>query len=446
MRLRSASLVLGFAPLLVTGACSSSVESTPKSQGGSGGGSSAAVTSSSEAASSSSTGGMDAGSDADNGMPSDKYPAAHPAPPKVTWLGGAVLKNPRLVPVYFADDDASITAAVTDFASKLGASDYWKQTTEEYGVGPATSDAPIQLMETATQNLDDTAIQAWLAGKLNMNDPAFGTPDENTLYVLVYPQTTTIAMQGASSCKDFGGYHSNITLDAAHNTLNVAYAVIPSCGNFDGFTAVDAVTATTSHEIIEAATDPYPMTMPAYGQVDNNHIYWMFALGGGETGDMCAQFKDAFGKLPELPYVVQRSWSNKAASAGHDPCVPSPVGQAYFNSVPVLPDQLTLGGGGQTLKVKGVKIPVGEQRTIDVDLYSDAPTSGPWTVEALDISAIQGGSPSLDFSWDRTTGVNGEKLHLTITPLKANQYKAEIFFVRSVLDGQEALWVGIVGN
>jgi hypothetical protein len=320
----------------------------------------------------------------------------------------------------------------------------------EYGVGAATATAAVMLTETAPALIDDSDIQTWLAGKLNGNDMAWPVADSNTVYVLHYPAGTTITSMGPmgteKSCQAFGGYHSNITLDPNHGDQNVAYAVVPRCGDFNGFTGVDAVTAAESHELLEASTDPYPQVEPAYASCDDAHLYWLFALGGGETGDMCAQFPGAFTEFDGLPYLVQRTWSNAAAKAGHDPCVPALQGEVYFNAAPVLKDNIVLSDMGQTLSMKGVKIPVGQTKTIEIDLFSDGDTGGPWEVEASDFSALLGGSSNMDLSLDRTSGQNGEKLHLTITVNSANSYHSEIFMLKSKLNGQENLWVGLVGN
>ena len=45
-----------------------------------------------------------------------------------------------------------------------------------------------------------------------------------------------------------------------------------------GLSAFDTLTGTTSHELIEAATDPYPYQNTAYGSVDDGHISWLFVL------------------------------------------------------------------------------------------------------------------------------------------------------------------------
>jgi hypothetical protein len=434
---------------LVVAACSGGVE-VAGTQGTGGDGGNTAATTTSTTVTSTTSGIVDAGPDVDNGKPSDVYPAPHPPPPEVVTYGGPVLAAPKFVPVFFSNDDAATVASMKDFASKIGATEYWKAATSEYGVGPGTSLAPIDLAETATGTIDDNQIQTWLLGKLNDNDPAWPAPDADTVYVLHYPAGVTITLQDqqgtAESCQSFGGYHNNVTLDAAHGSLDVAYAVLPRCSNFGDLQGLDALTGAESHELVEAATDPYPQVNPAYAQTDEAHLIWTFALGGGETGDMCAQLPGAFTTFPEIAYTVQRSWSNASAKAGHDPCVPTIPGQAYFNSAPVLNDDIILGFGGQKISMKGVKIPVGGSKTVEVDLFSDAPTGGPWDVEVMDSSGFMGGSKMLDLSLDRTSGQNGEKLHLTINVLKASPYKAEAFYVISKLNGQANIWVGLVGN
>jgi hypothetical protein len=219
---------------------------------------------------------------------------------------------------------------------------------------------------------------------------------------------------------------------------------MPRCAKFGGLTGIDAVTATTSHELIEAATDPFPndQTNAGYAQVDDNHIIWQFVLGGGEVGDMCAQNQDSFFKQPDIGNYVQRTWSNAQAAAGHNPCQPS-AGLPYFNSMPVLTDKVTVGG---QLTTKGVTIPVGQSKTVEVDLFSDANTGAPWNVTAIDAAQLQQQPAELSFSWDKTSGQNGQKLYLTIKVLKQSQYGAESFLIESQLGTQSSVWIGLVGN
>ncbi len=414
--------------------------------------------------------------------PALPYPAQKPVdPPQVATLGGPVMKTPKIVPVFFANDpDTATQAKVADFVKKVGQTAYWKAVTTEYGVGAATGTDPIML--TAADNppatLDDSVIETWLANKLNSNDPAWPAPDQDTIYAMFYPEATTITLGGGpptgdggapdagpggdagpavdagpsfgggveQSCTYFGGYHQDIQLDANHGSLNVAYAVVPRCPAFNGLSAQDGLTSAASHEFLEAATDPFPVVEPAYAQVDDAHFYWSSFLGGGEIGDMCAQFTPSFTKFAEMPdYEVQRCWSNKAALAGQDPCVPPLPGEVYFNAAPVM-DMVPASYAGQTVMASGVQIAAGQSKTIELDLFSTGPTSGPWTVSASDQAALRMQAPQLQFSFDKTTGQNGDKIMMTIKVLTAGRRNRESFIVQSTLGTVNNIWIGTVVN
>ena len=375
---------------------------------------------------------VDAGPDVDNGSPSTTYPAFTVDAPQVVNFGGPTLATPKLVPVYFGNDDTTFTAQLTTFMSKLGLSAFWAPAVGEYGVGAITSAAPVQLTDTAPPTIDDADIQTWIAARID--DATLPPPDANTIYAIYYPDGTTVTLgQNGTSCQDFGAYHDNIT----YKGNDVAYAVMPRCSGW-GPSVLDTTTSAASHEFIEASTDPFPQTNGAYTQVDDNHIMWEFVLGGGETGDMCAQFSASYVTPPDLGFMVQRAWSNAQAKAGHDPCQPADK-TPYFNAMPVLTDAISIGGQGTT---KGVHIPIGSSATIEVDLFSDADTGGPWTVSASDTS----GAGAITFAWDRTTGQNGEKLHLTINAVKKTQYGAAGFSIKSKLNGRTTSWFGLVGK
>jgi hypothetical protein len=130
-------------------------------------------------------------------------------------------------------------------------------------------------------------------------------------------------------------------------------------------------------------------------------------------------------------------WSNKAAAAYHDPCIPN-VGGPYFVSVPVARDpvQVTLQplAGSMVVTSTGVLVPVGSTKTVDVQLLSDGPTTAPWTVS----TQLLGGS-GFTFSFDRSTGQNGDVLHLSITaPSTAQQGTVALY---STLEGRRTFYV-----
>jgi hypothetical protein len=378
--------------------------------------------------------------------PSTTYPAAHPPMPTVVSGGGPTLANPVFIPITFPDDPNQ--ADIVAFTSGIGSTTYWSTIVSQYGVGPATSGTPVVLTAeeepagTGSTIDDMTGIQPWLQTQVETGALA-GTNGPNTVYAIYFPSGTTITLEGAASCESFGGYHNNFT--TSDTGANITYAVVPRCGSFmtggGSLSGVDAITGPASHEYLEAATDPEPSTNDAYISVDNNDFIWEFTLGGGEIGDMCAQFPGVFYKPTGFAYTVQRAWSNSAGLASHDPCQPGLTGEVYFNSVAVLPS-LTLGGGIGT--TTAVSIPLHMTKTVEVDLYSDGPTSGPWTVQALDANQAMGQPASLSFSWDKTTGQNGDKLHLTITTIADPASKGDGFIILSTLGATTNFWMGLV--
>jgi hypothetical protein len=150
---------------------------------------------------------------------------------------------------------------------------------------------------------------------------------------------------------------------------------------------------------------------------------------------------------PGIDNLVQRVWSNRAAAASHDPCQPSGL-SPYFNSAPVVTDTVSVTDpSGATFQTKGVTIPVGQTKTIELDLYSDAPTAGPWTLIALDVtSALFGGSPVLALSLDKNQGRNGDKRELTIRALRKAPRGAAAFWIQNDLAAAGTVWIGVVGN
>jgi hypothetical protein len=387
-------------------------------------------------AASAASGKADAGIPAiDRAAPGSTFPAAHPAMPRVVSSGGHVIVKPNVVAVTFNGDPYQPT--IDEFAGSFPGTDFWTANVAEYGVGRLTARNPIHLTTRAPLLIDDSGIQSWLRSRVDGTHAEWGTPDESTIYTVFYPTGTVVTLQGYLSCITYGGYHSEVLVGAK----KVAYAVIPRCPSFLGLHGFDVVTVAASHELIEAATDPHPYTAPAYAFPDDDHAVWGYYTGG-ETGDMCTFNDGVFYDPPGLDFKVQRSWSNAAAAGGHDPCVPALPGRVYFNSAPVMPDVIKSRG----ISTKGVRIPVGGSRTIELDLYSDGPTD-PWLVSAVDLSVLEGGKQLLQFEFDKTRGANGDKLHMTVTAVGIDpRYDGEGFAVLSELNGRRNVWYGLVGN
>lgn len=366
--------------------------------------------------------------------------AKHPAPPQIQSYGGPVMAKPNVVPVFFSGDDA-MQMKVEAFLADVAGSAYWTEATSEYGVGALSVSKSI--VSTDTPPTTGDAVDTWLASMLDGTHPEWPAPTNDTIYDIYLPDNVVINVNPwGPSCKSFGGYHYQTNLKSGQAVI---YAIIPRCKTFGPFTGADVITNTTSHELIEAATDPQDLTNPAYAIPDADHYVWAL-MPLSEVGDMCAYEPQSYAQILGTHYV-QRTWSNKAAAAGHDPCVPA-LTAPYFNSVPVLTDNVTIdfGGMGGQAQTQGVQIPVGKSKTIEVDLFSDAPT-GSWTVQAEDANALNGGSPDLTFSWDKQTGNNGDKLMLTITRVKNGPYNGSEFLIWSEKSQTNAnLWFGFVSN
>ena len=184
------------------------------------------------------------------------------------------------------------------------------------------------------------------------------------------------------SCEGFTGYHDNVAValsDAGAKT-EFAYAVIPTCD-----ADVTSLTSVMSHEWVEAATDPLVTSNgvfsvkggpnAAFYATDADHAVWSL-LGGGEAADLCDAVRRPASTFtpPDIGYPVQRTWSNVAARASHDPCVPHVAGAVYFAAAPVLPQTVTFSTSFTgSVTTKGIVIPVGASGTVEVDLFSDGP-------------------------------------------------------------------------
>jgi hypothetical protein len=305
----------------------------------------------------------------------------------------------------------------------------------------------------ASADFDAGVIDA--SAPLSATASSSATAPTNAVYVLFMPSGTTVTEGGGASCTDFGGYHDSFYYPP--NGSNVVYAMVPRCASFgEGLNGIDAVTGAASHELIEASTDPFVGgngNQVAYGQVDINHILWEQVLGGGEVGDMCAQFPGVFYHPTEASmsaFTVQRTWSNQAAAAGNDPCVP-PLTAAqgepyYFNSVPNF-GEVQVNVEGQDFSTIGGTAPVNTPTTIELDLFSNASTMGEsWQVHAYDANSITTGSAAaLVFSPPTVTGLNGDKVTMTVTN-NGSGGSTHPFILMSELGNGNYWWIGVLTN
>ncbi len=390
----------------------------------------------------------EAGPALDHGDASSTYPAFAPDVPSLQSQGGSTLHNPHFVTVTWPGEPNADQFEA--FGDDIGPSAYWALTTSEYGVGPGWSSPAdhIRLTESPIAAWSDTAFDAWFADHLT-NRATYGlpAPDVNTVYTFYLSTATSsnFTLVGANACQQAGGYHQSIIW----NGMEVPYAIILQCQGYSLATATQSV----SHELIEAATDPH-VNDPAYRGFDSDHLAWdIFQQFFDEVGDACEFYYGASGSFysesfPNVTYVdagsgdagdggaggdaalladagstmfnVQRTWSNVSATAGHDPCVPTP-GTPYYSVSPMNLETIHLnlagGGGSSNVITKGYSIPPGTTKTFPIAFHSDGPTSGPWTVSAREGNPLTGGvaTSHLTVSIDAPTGQNGEIAYVTVT-------------------------------
>jgi hypothetical protein len=397
----------------------------------------------------------------DFGMPSSNYPAFSPDVGQIVYQGGTVLKQPVIVPITWNADNSQATFEA--YADRIGQSAYWQEIGKDYGVGAATSGGHVRDASTPPATLTDQDIQnAITSGGVFDAGAAvpWPVPTANTIYAFFLAPGTSLLLGGAmpmDACQQgIGGYHG-----AVHSTAlggDVAYAVVPSClfGGI-GSNAAES-TGAMSHELIEAATDPLAadrnVQNVGWYSFDQNHFDWMyFNELQAEVGDTCEFYQEAFFQNDSsFPYFLQRIWSNSSIAAGHHPCVPAPPG-AYFNVTPLdltpvsvtIPGLLLGGGMPQTMQTKGVRILAGQSGTFTVGFYSDAPTSGPWTISATPGNPILGtqgdflaqyNQSQITASVDKTSGINGEKAHVTVSVTSTGAtFSGELLTITSTLSG-----------
>jgi hypothetical protein len=331
--------------------------------------------------------------------------ATHGNPPVVSNLGGPVLHSPTVVTFTF--QNTANAAALQAFGATIGSTPWFAEVLGDY---TATTLTPAGLSVAIAANADATYVDNGgvgldgdagagtdLNGFMNQaiaNAVAAETipaPDGNTVYMFYFPSTTTVTGFVGPSCQVYSGYHFNqVYVDG---TTPIYYAVLPDCAAGSPY-ELEAVTVAASHELVEATSDPAPNTgwsldtspYPDAGTtpIEFRNDPWL-SLGYGEIADNCEGTEWTL----DGGTFVQRIWSNSAATGGHDPCVPTPAGETYFNASP-----------DKAIYVANV----GETFTVDVTPFTDVARTS-WQLDAVDYSqelaANMGGSATsyLQFEW-----------------------------------------------
>lgn len=324
--------------------------------------------------------------------------APHGPLPIVTDQGGRRMHHPQLVVITYADD--TDRASHEALARWVASSDWLPTVGAEYGIDGATLLGVVERTDRAPSSITGNQIAGSIAAGIangTLPVPAGGVLDD-ALYIVHFPGSTIITDDVVGrSCETFGGYHNES--QTADGRL-FAYAVVPSCptGTPD-LTDLASEQVATTHEIIEAATDPLPFTAPAwaFGTTLADYSPWLFA--GAELADLCQYRSGPSGYYREGSVTVTRVWSNQAAMRGVvDPCVPWD-GTAYGTVTP--------SPGTVQFVLAGSSV------TFDLAAWSTGPMPA-FQVNAFAVPQGQGTFEAQVFL-DRSSVVNGDHATLTIT-------------------------------
>ena len=279
------------------------------------------------------------------------------------------------------------------FTRAIGASAYWRSGHLRVRRGARAPGTRSSRARPAPATIDEANgdAEAWLATRFDGTHPEWGTFDPSAVYLVFYPDGTTTP-QAVGGCG--GAYHSSIpitvgTLGAesdggsgrtAARPPRLLYAVVFRCATSPDVNRPAGLALTTfmaSHEVVEAVTDPYD---DAFVEAAPPYVCVGLLLQGARSQDMCAFHPGSATTPADLGFTVQRSWSNAAAAAFLDPCVPG-ASDPLFLGAPIGEGPISLTGtAGGSVGTIGFTIPVGQTRTIEIGFHGAGATTGSWTV------------------------------------------------------------------
>ena len=232
----------------------------------------------------------------------NRSPQPEAAACKLKYGGGPLLQNVKVFDVFYNTGN-TYRDMLTAYYTAITASAYFDWLSEynsgsyKIGRGMFLGFYEDTNSATAKATLDDTDIGPYLDGLIAANKiPA---PDDNTIYQIYFPASVTITLQGSKSCSVFCAYHNGWD----HGSQRGRYSVIPDvtqspckggCGS--STTQFNNLTSVSSHELVEAVTDPD----------DNSAWVDTSSQSCGEIGDICNAQQGTIGS-----YTVQKEWSNK---------------------------------------------------------------------------------------------------------------------------------------
>ena len=223
--------------------------------------------------------------------------------PTVSFFGGNVLPHVQAQAVFLGHEFSSApanaeTVTLNAFLKDITSGAYLQALGRAgYGVGPgsAVSGAVDNTSIAAGSTISDAFIRTRL--QADVSSGLLQAPNANTLYVVYVQPDVAVNLGGGQGTTQQGilGYH---TAFVGANGAAIRYAVVVSPGGPAGNSvlpearsAIDQLTAVTSHELAEAVTDP-----DVNSNVNGGRLGW-FDPQRGEIGDIEENNPNAFVRL-----------------------------------------------------------------------------------------------------------------------------------------------------
>ena len=328
----------------------------------------------------------------------------HAPLPIVTDQQGRVLANADLVTVTFPG--YAFAERVKSFGDWVLGSAWLRTVCPEYGCG-ARSHTSRELTEEAPATASPETIAAMLARLVTAG--TLPAPSDDTLYLVYFPATTAMTTNpGPTGCDGGSAFHGSARIGGRL----VPYTGVADCtahasskSMFPMLTPAEMIEEASSHEIVEAITDPFFPPTPSF-LLDDFESPW-FQLGG-EVADWCTGFTTREGG-----HVLTRVWSNEQARRGGDPCLPAAAGATYFNAAP--PESKTL------------SVPRGGSIDVPITGWSTSPVE-PWSIRLITPPIGESGLDASMTLSAQTVG-NGETITLHVSAPKDAPAGASRFFL-----------------
>jgi hypothetical protein len=200
------------------------------------------------------------------------------------------------------------------FVAWLASSGWLTEAGGEYGVTTVDGAAPVTLGGAPAPVLSVDEVKALIAGAAaDGGPPTAAASGPSLVYVLFLPGGTVLTDAQGNLCRSNPG----AGLHDATTGRALPYVVLPSCeARFSAMLTDDQSTELdTARLVLDTLTNPSPQDAPAWALTDLSSPW---AAMGAEAGDFC------WGRLfTRDTHTLQRTWSNRAAAAGADACVPA---------------------------------------------------------------------------------------------------------------------------